>query len=47
MIGEMMVCPNCGRAVRGICTCDKCNGKGINMLGKLLRQVREEIKREA
>ena len=31
----------------GICTCDKCSGKGINMLGKLLRQVREEIKKEA
>ena len=31
----------------GICNCDRCKGKGINILGKLLIQVREEIKKEA
>ena len=31
----------------GVCNCDRCKGKGINILGKLLTQVREEIKKEA
>ena len=31
----------------GVCNCDRCKGKGINILGKLLIQVREEIKKEA
>lgn len=28
----------------GICFCDSCNGRGHNMLGTILMQVREELK---
>ena len=27
----------------GICRCDRCNGQGANLLGKLLMKVRAEI----
>jgi len=30
----------------GVCCCDKCGGKGENMLGKLLMQVRDRLRRE-
>lgn len=30
----------------GSCSCEKCKDQGLNMLGKLLMEVREEIKAE-
>lgn len=30
----------------GVCKCDKCGNSGLNTLGKLLMQVREEVKAE-
>ncbi len=27
----------------GICECPKCNGKGLNHLGKILMKIREEL----
>ena len=30
----------------GVCSCSKCGNKGQNKLGKLLMQVREEIKND-
>ena len=30
----------------GICTCDRCGGRGENHLGQLLMEIRKEIKEE-
>lgn len=27
----------------GVCTCEKCNGKGLNWLGRILMKVREDL----
>lgn len=29
----------------GVCNCDKCSGKGKNILGKMLMRIREEIRK--
>ena len=28
----------------GVCSCDKCGGRGMNRLGELLMEIREELK---
>lgn len=28
----------------GVCTCSRCNGEGLNMLGKIIMKVRDELR---